>query len=87
MNLGDKYSQRVATRSSSHQDGLFPDRPELKKDWKRDRELGLARMPADNLVETSAGMRPIREKSLMGLPWRYAIGCIDNLDLIVTSPP
>jgi DNA modification methylase len=32
VNLGDKYSQRVALRPSSHQDGLFPDRPELRKD-------------------------------------------------------
>ena len=24
-------------------------------------------------------------KSLMGLPWRYAIGCIDNLDLILRA--
>ena len=26
-----------------------------------------------------------RAKSLMGLPWRYAIGCIDNLDLILRA--
>ena len=26
-----------------------------------------------------------RQKSLMGLPWRYAIGCIDNLGLILRS--
>lgn len=25
------------------------------------------------------------DKSLMGLPWRYAIGCIDNLDLILRA--
>ena len=81
VNLGDKYSNRVATRSSSHQDGLFPDRDELKKDWKRDKELGLARMPADNII----GDQPIREKSLMGLPWRYAIGCIDQLGLILRA--
>jgi len=27
----------------------------------------------------------IPAKSLMGLPWRYAIGCIDNLDLILRA--
>jgi len=27
----------------------------------------------------------VRTKSLMGLPWRYAIGCIDDLDLILRS--
>src|SRR5215468_1442764 len=50
VNLGDKYSQRVATRPSSHQDGLFPNRPELRKDWKRDRAAGLARMPYENVI-------------------------------------
>jgi DNA modification methylase len=27
----------------------------------------------------------VRQKSLMGLPWRYAIGCIDDLGLILRS--
>jgi DNA modification methylase len=27
----------------------------------------------------------IRTKSLMGMPWRYAIGCIDQLDLILRA--
>jgi len=31
---------------------------------------------------TVGGARP---KSLMGLPWRYAIGCIDDLDLILRA--
>lgn len=31
---------------------------------------------------TVSTMRP---KSLMGLPWRYAIGCIDDLDLILRA--
>lgn len=30
---------------------------------------------------TSAG----RQKSLLGLPWRYALGCIDDLDLILRA--
>lgn len=75
VNLGDKYSQRVATRMSSHQDGLQPDREGVQKDWKRDRELGLARMPSQNVMPNG---KSVREKSLMGLPWRYAIGCIDG---------
>ena len=83
VNLGDKYSQRVATRPSSHQDGLFPDRPELRKDWKRDRELGFARMPNQNIMVE--GGKHIPEKSLMGLPWRYAIRCIDELGLILRA--
>ena len=83
VNLGDKYSQRVATRPSSHQDGLFPHRPELRKDWKRDRAAGLARMPYENVIADDG--RYIPEKSLMGLPWRYAIGCMDQLGLILRA--
>jgi DNA modification methylase len=82
VNLGDKFSQRVATRPSSHQDGLFPHRPELRKDWKRDRAAGLARMPCENIIDAETGYY-VREKSLMGLPWRYAIACTDQLGLIL----
>lgn len=84
VNLGDKYSQRVATRPSSHQDGLFKDRPELKKDWKRDRAAGLARMPRENVIDPESGAY-VPEKSLMGLPWRYALRCIDDLGLILRA--
>ena len=39
--------------------------------------------------EAEADHRPgwggVRQKSLMGLPWRYAIGCIDDLGLILRS--
>lgn len=83
VNLGDKYSQRSATRPSSHQDGLFPNRPELRKDWKRDREAGLARMPYQNVIDGDG--RWVAEKSLMGLPWRYALACIDDLGLILRA--
>lgn len=78
VNLGDKRSQRVATRHSSHQDGLFPGRPELAKDWKRDKELGLTRMPGDNVFDTPSGPHAAREKSKMLLPHRFAIGCEDG---------
>ncbi len=33
-------------------------------------------------VDTTAGHRP---KSLLGLPWRYALGCIDDLGLILRA--
>ena len=78
VNLGDKRSQRVATRMSSHQDGLFPGRPDLAKDWKRDKALGLTRMPNQNTVAGSRNSH-IREKSKMLLPHRFAIGCEDGL--------
>jgi DNA modification methylase len=80
VNLGDKYSQRVAIRPSSHQDGLFPGRPELRKDWKRDRAAGLTRMPYQNIIGDDCAY--VQEKSLMGLPWRYALRCMDELGLI-----
>jgi SAM-dependent methyltransferase len=84
VNLGDKYSQRVATRPSSHQDGLFPGRPELAKDWKRDRAAGLARMPNQNVTDAATGAY-VPEKSLMLLPQRYAIGCVDQVGLILRA--
>jgi DNA modification methylase len=84
VNLGDKFSQRVAARPSSHQDGLFPGRDDLIKDWKRDRAAGLARMPRENVIDPTTGTH-VPEKSLMGLPWRYAIRCIDELGLILRA--
>ena len=33
----------------------------------------------------SADLGGMQQKSLMGLPWRYAIGCIDDLDLILRA--
>jgi DNA modification methylase len=84
VNLGDKYSQRSAMRQSSHQDGLFPDRPELAKDWKASRAAGEARMPRDNVIDPTTGAY-VREKSLMLLPQRYAIRCVDELELILRA--
>lgn len=69
LNLGDSYSSRVATRTSSHQDGLFPERAELRKDWKRDKAKGLTRMPADF---------GLPEKNLVGIPWRVAFALQDD---------
>ncbi len=74
INLGDKYSQRTQTRRSSHQPGIFPDKfPEFAESWKERREAGAVRMPKDNVI----GDGFIPEKSLMGLPWRFAIRQID----------
>lgn len=82
VDLGDKYSQRVQTRRSSHQPGIFPGKfKEFGESWKERREAGAVRMPKDNLVNG----QPIREKSLMFLPERYRIGCVDRLDLIARA--
>ncbi|WP_067470118.1 DNA-methyltransferase [Actinomadura macra] len=83
VNLGDKYSQRTATRRSSHQDGLHPDRSGVAKNWQRDRAAGRARMPRENTIDDTG--RYVPEKSLIGLPWRYAIRCVDNLGLILRA--
>lgn len=71
LNLGDSYSQRVAIRPSSHQDGYHPDRPELRKNWKRDKARGLTRMPRQNVIESDGWYPP--EKNLMFIPERVAI--------------
>ena len=85
VNLGDKYSTRAVVRDSSHQPGMFADRADefetFDRTWVENREAGRVRMPKDNLIRG----RSIREKSLMGLPWRYAIGCIDDLGLILRA--
>jgi DNA modification methylase len=82
VNLGDKFSQRTQTRRSSHQPGIFPGKfPEFGESWRERRENGATRMPWQNVI----GDGYIREKSLMGLPWRYAIGCMDKLGLILRA--
>lgn len=84
VNLGDKYSQRVAMRPSSHQDGLQPGREGVAKDWKASKARGEARMPYMNVTDPITGQY-VREKSLIGIPWRYAIRCIDDLGLILRA--
>ena len=78
VNLGDKYSQRVVVRDSSHQPGMFSERADefetFGRSWSENAAAGRTRMPHQNVI----GNRAIPEKSLMGLPWRYAIGCIDG---------
>jgi DNA modification methylase len=84
VNLGDTYSQRTTVRRSAHQDGLHPDRPGVAKAWANDRVAGLARMPRENITNLQTG-RYVPEKSLIGLPWRYALSCIDELGLILRA--
>lgn len=76
LNIGDSYSSRVAIRPSSHQDGMFPDRPELRKDWQRDKARGLTRMPNENIIDGAGRYLP--EKNLMGIPWRVAFALQDD---------
>jgi DNA modification methylase len=49
---------------------------------------GRSTYDTDAKNEGRGGVRPIdgaRPKSLLGLPWRYAIGCIDQLGLILRA--
>jgi hypothetical protein len=39
----------------------------------------------DNAPPRSKAVAGYRPKTLLGLPWRYAIGCIDQLDLILRA--
>mgnify|MGYP000420346348 CR=1 FL=1 len=64
VNLGDKYA---GTGGGNGQSGIGGPRPTGDHDARS--------MPTNNTKQTSGF---VRSKSLMGLPWRYAIGCIDG---------
>ena len=71
VNLGDKYS----TGSSADRNNGFNERSGNSA-GKRVQERS---NPGSRQL---SGWRP---KTLLGLPWRYAIGCIDDLDLILRA--
>jgi SAM-dependent methyltransferase len=70
VNLGDKYSTYTGAN------------------WGNGRSLdghrGTSRVPAGGPVN-APGVYGIPYKSLMGLPWRYALGCIDELGLTLRA--
>ena len=77
VNLGDKYA---GTGGGNSNGGLSkPDKK--RKGWdEANNPMATAAhdnrsMPKNNSVQTTGF---VRAKSLMGLPWRYAIGCIDG---------
>jgi DNA modification methylase len=80
VNLGDKYAggggfapdapSNVRRRSdSAHQEGAFTVSPSLKR-----------RLKGGGVSARDAG---VPAKSLLGLPWRYALACMDQLGLIL----
>ena len=71
VNLGDKYAQREGQNVPRGQGGALRG---TKADEAHKRKLS-----------EGSTWEFCRPKSLMGLPWRYAIGCIDNLDLILRA--
>jgi DNA modification methylase len=68
INLGDKYSTYAGNRSSG--------RSSLQGSTDRSR-------PVVERLHGLDGGGEVRAKSLMGIPWRYAIRCIDDLGLIL----
>src|SRR5699024_8289714 len=69
VNLGDKYS-----RGKTGPDNLTPS--------SRGAEFNATRQHRVRGAEDSGGVPP---KSLIGIPWRYAIRCIDELGLILRA--
>lgn len=70
VNLGDKYSGYVGTKPVAGRNVGGGDRSE-------------GMVPGG--PKSAPAVHGISNKSLMGLPWRYAIGCIDDLDLILRA--
>jgi hypothetical protein len=81
VNLGDKYAGSGGHNNSNISDRNLPGQGEKAR--KRSDYLPATRRNApDRYNQSSDGIRP---KSLMALPWRYAIRCIDELGLILRA--
>lgn len=83
VNLGDKYAG-----SGGHNNGGIA-KPDKKRPGAWDAETSVMRVIAaarrsapDRYTQASDG---IPAKSLMGLPWRYALRCVDELGLILRA--
>lgn len=73
VNLGDKYA---GTGGGNGQSGLLGPTAKVVA------EIDNRSMPRNNTKQTTGF---VQAKSLMGLPWRYALGCIDQLGLILRA--
>ena len=71
VNLGDKYAQ--ATERSRNGEGARRDPGSVSSSY-----LG-------QTVTLGSRDNGVRQKSLIGIPWRYAIRCIDDLGLILRA--
>ena len=78
VNLGDKYS---GVNPGSYRRHTQPMRPDGKTATGYHAEAAASEAEADHKPDWGG----VRLKSLMGLPWRYAIGCIDDLGLILRA--
>lgn len=87
VNLGDKYSGSGGHNNAElarARDGGGKQNPELLEGFLRDAPKGYNK---NATVRSTTGPSDveIKAKSLMGLPWRYALGCIDKLGLILRA--
>lgn len=64
LNIGDTYNTRAAIRGSSHQGGLGHENASITRSWAENAALGLVRY--------SARQPGLKDKDLMGLPFRVA---------------
>lgn len=76
INLGDKYSSGSSGQNGTGKTGLYDGKavPGTRPAGRHDRMGGRTR--------AVSGAPP---KSLLGLPWRYAIRCVDDLGLILRA--
>jgi DNA modification methylase len=80
VNLGDKYAGSGGHNNSNMRNGLGASTLNSKQHGQV--VAAQHRNAPDRYNQNSGG---IPAKSLMGLPWRYAIGCIDQLGLILRA--
>jgi DNA modification methylase len=83
LNIGDTFNTRTIIRPSSHQGGLGHDNESIRLSWAQARDLGLVRY--------SARQPGLKDKDLMGLPWRVANALVDcgwylRADIIWSKP-
>jgi DNA modification methylase len=75
INLGDRYAGNVGTTS-----GHRGNRQTLLNGWSASRQEDF-----DRSFRSQPNRTGVTNKSLMGLPWRYALGCIDDLGMILRA--
>lgn len=100
VNLGDKYAGSGGHNNGAYGvSGLHKDRPtSATRDAGRDAIASIRNAPDryNQSATFEVGRRidkgeqryvkgDVPKKSLMGLPWRYAIGCVDQLGLILRA--
>ncbi len=70
INIGDTYNTRTVIRPSSHQAGLGHSNESTRLSWVEARDLGLVRY--------SARQPGLKDKDLMGLPWRVVNAFVND---------